>query len=180
MITFLIILAVFFLLWKITPNPANKKTVGMMFQMLESFHIIDSTIKLNTFEQRLDLLGRLAKTLPANADANKCIDTALQLYARKYSGRPISPTIRLILNDPQIASSPKFRDEAATAFYLRTCSGLKSEIEQLKTAAAKKRRIQQAAELSDIIKERLYSAEKARYINAIDEAYENLAAQQHP
>lgn len=102
MITFLIILAVFILLWKLTPNPANKKAIGMFFQMLESFHIIDTTVKFNTFEQRLDFIGKLANTLPANVDKNKCIDTALQLYSQKYSDNPISPTIKAILNNPQI------------------------------------------------------------------------------
>ena len=176
MITFLIILAVFIFLWKLTPNPANKKAIGMFFQMLESFHIIDTTVKFNTFEQRLDFIGKLANTLPANVDKNKCIDTALQSYSQKYSDNPISPTIKAILNNPQIASSPKFRDEATTAFYLRSCSRLNLEIEQLKTTAAKRRRIQQAAELSEIVKERLCSAEKAKYIIAINESYENLTA----
>ena len=177
MITFLIILAVFILLWKLTPNPTNKRAIGMMFQMLESFHIIDSTVKFNIFEQRLDFIGKLANTLPTNVDKNKCIATALQLYSQKYSDKPISPTIRTILNNPQIASSPKFRDEATTAFYLRYCYRLNLEIEQLKTTAAKRRRIQQAAELSEIIKERLCSAEKAKYVNAINESYENLTSQ---
>lgn len=148
----------------------------MMFQMLESFHIIDTTVKFNIFEQRLDFIGKLANTLPTNVDKNKCIDTALQLYSQKHSDKPISPTIRTILNNPQIASSPKFRDEATTAFYLRSCSRLKLDIEQLKTAAAKGRRIQQAAELSEIIKKRLCSVEKDKYINTINESYENLTS----
>lgn len=169
MLTFIIILAAFFLIWKLTPNPANKKAVGMMFQMLESFYIIDSTTKIDIFTQRLDFLGKLASTLPTNADKNKCIDTAIQAYARKYYDKPISPTIKLILNQPQIASSLKFRDEAATAFYLRACDKLKAEIKTLKTANARQRRVTQASDLSSIIIDRLSSSERQKYIDCIRE-----------
>lgn len=138
----------------------------MMFQMLESFDIVDSTTKLDTFTQRLDFLGKLASTLPANAN-QKCIDTAIQTYSHKYSGRSISPTIRLILSQPQIATSPKFRDEAATAFYLRTCNQLKAEIKTLKTTNARQRRVIKASELADIIVDRLTSNERQKYVDCI-------------
>ena len=166
MLAFIIILAAFILLWKLTPSPVNKKAVGMMFQMLESFDIVDSTTKLDTFTQRLDFLGELASTLPANAN-NKCIDTAIQAYSHKYSGRYISPTIRQILNQPQIATSPKFRDEAATAFFLRSCNKLETEIKTLKTTNAKQRRVTQGHELANIIVDRLCSSERQKYIDCI-------------
>lgn len=144
----------------------------MMFQMLESFYIIDTTVKLDVFTQRLDLLGDLASKLPAKADKNRCMDMALQAYAKKYYDKPISPTIRLILNQPQIANSSKFRDEAATAFFLRSCNKLKNEIKTLKTANARQRRVTQATELADIIVNRLRSDEWEKYKNCI---YEELA-----
>ena len=122
MITFIIIVVVGVLLWKLTPNPANKRAIRMMFQMLETFHLIDSTVKLDVFTRRLDFLGELARSLPKNADKNKCIDAALHSYSQKYPAVHISPTVRLILNQPDIATSLKFRDEAYTAFYLRSCS----------------------------------------------------------
>lgn len=167
MLTFIIILVVFILIWKLTPNPANKRATGMMLQMLESFYLIDTTIKLDIFAKRLDFLGKLASTLPTNADKSKCINTALQVYAQKYYDRPISPTIKLILNQPQIATSPKFRDEAATAFYLRTCNQLKAEIKILKTTNARQRRVINASELADIIVDRLTSDERQKYIDCI-------------
>lgn len=145
-----------------------------MLQMLESFQIIDSTVKLNIFTQRLDFLGRLASSLPAKADKDKCINVALTTYANKYAGRPISPTIRMILNQPQIATSPKFRDEAATAFFLRSCDKFKTDITNLKTAAAQLRRVEQAAELSYIIKDRLISDEIQKYIDCIQQELANV------
>lgn len=175
MLTFIIILAVFLLLWKLTPNPVDKRAVGMMFQMLESFYIIDTTTNLEIFSQRLDLLGKLASTLPANAN-NKCIDSAIQTYSHKYSGRSISPTIRLTLNQPQIATSPKFRDEAATAFYLRTCNQLKTEIKTLKTTTARQRRVIKASELADIIVDRLKSNERQKYIDCIRDELASVSA----
>lgn len=177
MITIIIIIAVFILLWKLTPSPTDKRTVGIMFQLLESFHVIDTTVKLDIFTQRLDFIGKLAATLPTNVDNNKCIDVAIQSYSRKYANIPISPTSRLILNQPQIAYSPKFRDEAITAFYMRHCNRLKSEISKLKTNAAKQRRITQAAELADIVKVRLYSPDKQKYSDAIDDTFDKLITQ---
>lgn len=167
MLIVIIILASAILIWKFTPNNANKKAVGMMFQMLESFHIIDSTIQLEVFTQRLDFIGQLASALPANADKSKCVDMALQIYTHKYSNRPVSPTIRQIFNQPQIATSTKFRDEATTAFFLRTCNKLKTEIMALKTANSKQRRLVQGKELADIIIERLSSDERQKYIDCI-------------
>ena len=155
-------------------NLVKKQTVGMMFQMLESFHIIDNTVKYEVFSQRLDFIGKLASTLPVNADKNKCIDTALKAYAHKYSDRAISPTIRLILNQPQIATSPKFRDEAATAFFLRTCNKLKSEIKTLKTANARQRRVVQASDLADIIIDKLTSIDRQKYIDCIRDEFSSV------
>ena len=37
MLTVIVILVAVALVWKFTPNPANKRAAGMMFQMLESF-----------------------------------------------------------------------------------------------------------------------------------------------
>lgn len=159
----LIVLAVI----KSNQNTTTKITIGRMFQMLESFNIIDSTTKLDIFTQRLDFLGKLASSLPANANHNRCIDTAIQAYSHKYPSKPISPTIRLILNQPQIAISPKFRDEAATAFYLRTCNQLKAEIKTLKTTSARQRRVIKASELADIIVDRLTSNERQKYVDCI-------------
>lgn len=139
----------------------------MMFQMLESFDIVNSTSKLDIFTQRLDFLGELANTLPVNTNNNKCINTAVQIYTHKYPNRSISPTIKLILNQPQIATSPKFRDEAATAFYLRTCNQLKAEIRTLETTNAKQRRVIKAFELADIIVDRLTSNERQKYVDCI-------------
>lgn len=167
MITLLIILALCILLWKLAPNPENKRATVMMFKMLESFQIIDSTVKLDIFTQRLDFLGQLASTLPAKADKSKCIEMALKTYVNKYYDKPISPTIRLILNQPQIATSPKFRDEAATAFFLRACNKLKAEIKTLKTATAKQRRVAQAVELADVVVNRLISDERQKYTDCI-------------
>ena len=64
MLAFIIILAVFIFIWKLTPNPANKRAAGMMFQMLESFNIIENTTKFDVFTRRLDFLGTLANTMP--------------------------------------------------------------------------------------------------------------------
>ena len=154
----------------------------MMFQMLESFYLIDTTVKIDVFTKRLDFLGRLASTLPANADKGKCIDSALQVYAHKYYDRPISPTIRQILTQPQIATSQKFRDEAATAFFLRTCNKLKTEIQALKTANAKQRRVIQAKELADTIIDRLTSDNRQKYIDCIRDEFSQLSdlTTQHP
>lgn len=152
----------------------------MMFQMLESFYLVDTTVKLDIFTKRLDFLGKLASTLPANADKSKCIDTALQVYAQKYYDRPISPTIRLILNKPQIATSTKFRDEAATAFFLRTCYKLETEIKTLKTSNAKQRRVTQAHELADIIVDRLHSDERQKYIDCIHGELARLSGSTSP
>ncbi len=180
MITILIILAVLILLWKLTPKPTDKRTVSIMFQMLETFHIIDTTIKLDVFTQRLEFIGQLATNIPANADKNKCIDAAIQAYSRRYINLPISPTSRLILNQPQIAYSPKFRDEAITAFYMRYCYKLRNEIATLKTNAAKQRRKTQAAELADIVKAQLYSLDKQKYSDAVDDTYDNLTTPNTP
>ncbi|MBD5301628.1 MAG: hypothetical protein HDS16_01300 [Bacteroides sp.] len=168
MITFIIILAICLLLWKLTPNPANRSATGKMFQMLESFHIIDSTVKLDVFIRRLDFLGELARNLPKNADTGKCIEAALHAYSQKYPAVHISPTIRLILSQPNIATSLKFRDEAYIAFYLRSCSKLKDEINTLKTATAKQRRVKQAKELADVVLARLKSTEQSKYAECIN------------
>ena len=168
MITFIIIIAICLFLWKLTPNPANRVATGKMFQMLETFHLIDSTVKLDVFTQRLDFLGKLALSLPKNADKNKCIDTALHTYSQKYPAIHISPTVRLILNQPDIVTSLKFRDEAYTAFYLRSCSNLKDEINTLKTATAKQRRVKQAKELADVVLERLKSTAQSKYAECIN------------
>lgn len=168
MITFIIIVAICFLLWKITPNPANRVATGKMFQMLETFHIIDTTVKLDVFTQRLDFLRELSSNLPKNADVNKCIDAALRAYSQKYPAINISPTIRLIINQPQIAASLKFRDEAYTAFYLRSCAKLKDEINILKTTAAKQRRIKQAKDLADVVLANLKSTEQYKYAECIN------------
>lgn len=148
----------------------------MMFKMLESFQIIDSTVKLDIFTQRLDFLGQLASTLPAKADKSKCIEMALKTYANKYYDKPISPTIRLILNQPQIATSYKFRDEAATAFFLRACDKLKTDIRNLKTEAARQRRVLQASELADNIEDRLMSEELQKYIDCIHDELAKVVA----
>lgn len=152
----------------------------MMFQMLESFHLIDTTINLDIFTKRLDFLGELANALPTNADKNKCIDTAIQAYSHKYPDRFISPTIRLILNQPQIATAAKFRDEAATAFFLRSCSKLETEIKTLKTSNAKRRRITQAHELADIIVDRICSDERQKYIDCINSELTRLFGSTSP
>lgn len=167
MITFLIVLTAIFLIWKFTPTPVNKQAAGMMFQILESFNIVDSTVKLDVFTQRLDFLRQLANGIPTNTNKKKCAEAALQSYVKKYPNVPISPTARLILEQPQIAASAKFRDEAATAFFLRTCYKLKSEIATLKTKTAKQQRIEQARDLAVIIADRLTSLEKQKYIDCI-------------
>lgn len=147
----------------------------MIFQMLESFDIIDNTVKFDVFTQRLEFLGKLATGLPQTADKNKCIEVALHSYVHKYPDKPVSPTIRLILDQPQIATSPKFRDEATTAFYLRVCTRLKSEIRDLKTPAAKQRRVQQAHELANIVIKRLSSLEKQNYIDCIISKFNDVS-----
>lgn len=111
---------------------------------------------------------------PTNAN-KKCIDATIQAYSHKYSGRTISPTIRLILNQPKIATSPKFRDEAVTAFYLRTCYQLKTEIKTLKTTNARQRRVIKASELADIIIGRLTSNERQKYVECIREELANMS-----
>lgn len=176
MTAFLIFLALCFLIWKFAPNPENKRAAGMMLQMLESFHIIDSTIKLDVFSQRLDFLGQLASTLPPKADKDKCIKMALKSYGGKYPGNSVSPTIRIILNQPQIATSYKFRDEAATAFFLRACDKLKTDIRNLKTEAARQRRVLQASELADNIEDRLMSEELQKYIDCIHDELAKVVA----
>lgn len=169
---FLIITGLALLLWLVAKQQmAQKKRklyIGRMFQMLESFHVIDNTIKLDIFTQRPNFIGELASALPpVDADKDKYIDMALQVYTHKYSDRTISSTIRLILSQPQIATSPKFRDEAATSFFLRTCNKLKAETKTLKTTSAKQRRVTQATELSDTIVDRLTSNERQKYIDCI-------------
>lgn len=177
MLTITIVLVILFILWKFTPNSANKKATGMMFQMLESFHLIDSTVKFDVFTRRLDLLAKLANTLPKNADQKKCIELALQAYRHKYPTVPTSPTIRRILDQPEIATSSKFRDEAYTAFYMRLCAKLKDEINTLKTAAAKQRRIKQANDIAEIILERLASSDRLQYAEYINNEFISLSKQ---
>lgn len=174
MLAFIIILAVFIFIWKLTPNPANKRAAGMMFQMLESFSIIENTTKFDVFTRRLDFLGTLANTMPKISDKKKCIDSVLFSYSRKYPAVSVSPTIIAILNQPQIAISEKFRDEAATAFFLRACYKLKNDIRTLKTMAAKQRRYIQAAELADVIIDRLKSNVRQRYIDCINNELSNI------
>lgn len=149
---------------------------GRMFQMLESFKIIDSTIKLDTFTQRLNLLRDLAKDIPQNENIQHFSDLALKTYARKYPKEFITQTYRQILVQPQIACSDKFRDEAATAFYIRHCEKLKEDISTLKTTAAKQRRIKQAEELSEKIIDMLSSYDKQRYTETISETYTSVSA----
>lgn len=168
MITFIIILAICLLGWKLTPNPANRLATGKMFQMLESFHIIDTTVKLDVFIQRLDFLRELARNLPKNANTSKCIEEALHVYSQKYPAVHISPTIRHILNQPDIAASLKFRDEAYTAFYLRSCAKLKDEINTLKMATAKQRRVKQAEDLANLVLEHLQSTDQLKYAECIN------------
>ena len=175
MITIIIIFIVVFLLLKLKPKPTNKMAVSIILQILESFDIIDSTTKLDTFTQRLDFLGELANTLPATANYNKCTDAAIQAYTHKYSSRPVSPTIKLILNQPQIAVSPKFRDEAATAFFLRSCSNLENEIRTLKTVNARQRRVIQAEKLAETIIDRLKSNDRQKYIDCIRDELSRLS-----
>lgn len=147
----------------------TRQITGSMFQMLESFKIIDSTVKLDIFTQRLDFLRKLAISLPQNEDLKHFADISLNAYTRKYPKVSITPTFRLIIQQPQVACSSKFRDEAATAFYMRVCGKLKEDISTLKTKAAKQRRIKQAEELAETIIDTLCSTEKARYVEAIRE-----------
>lgn len=167
MVTLIIIIAILVIIWKLSPNPNDKRATGMMFQMLESFHIIDTTENQDVFTKRLDFIGKLACTLPTNANKQKCIENAITAYNHKYPAIPISPTIRIILKNPEVATSAKFRDEATTAFYLRTCHKLKSEIVTLKTRAAKQRRINQASGLAEILIGQMTSPEKQKYIDCI-------------
>lgn len=109
------------------------------------------------------------------SDKKKCIDSVLLSYSRKYPAVSVSPTIIAILNQPQIAISEKFRDEAATAFFLRACYKLKNDIRTLKTMAAKQRRYIQAAELADVIIDRLKSNVRQRYIDCINNELSNIA-----
>lgn len=155
-------------MWKFTPNPVNGRAAGMMIQMLETFHIINSTVKLDVFTKRLDFLAKLAVGLPKNADLNKCTEVALQSYSHKYPSNPISPTARLILNQPDIATSLKFRDEAYTAFYLRSCAKLKDEINTLKTTTAKQRRIEKAKDLAEVVLSGLKSTDRIKYAEYIN------------
>ena len=97
MVIFIIVIAIFLLLWKCSYNSADRLAIEKMFQMLETFHLIDSTVKLDVFTQRLDFLDELARSLPKNANKNKCIDAALHSYSQKYPAVHISPTVRLIL-----------------------------------------------------------------------------------
>ena len=55
----------------------------------------------------------------------------------------------------------------ATAFFLRSCNKLETEIKTLKTSNARQRRVTQAHELADIIVDRLYSDEQQKYIDCI-------------
>lgn len=176
MTALLLFLVLCFLIWKFAPNPENKRAAGIMVQMLESFQIINSTVKLDVFTQRLDFLGRLASTLPPKADKDKCIKMALKSYAGKYVGMPVSPTIRMILTQPQIATSYKFRDEAATAYFLRVCDKLKTDIRNLKTEAARHRRVLQASELADTIEDRLMSEDLQKYIDCIHDELAKVVA----
>lgn len=94
MLTVIVILVAVALVWKFTPNPANKRAAGMMFQMLESFHIIDTTVNLDIFTQRLDLLSQLASTLPANAysdEQQKYIDCIHGELARLSGSTSLHP-----------------------------------------------------------------------------------------
>lgn len=149
---------------------------GRMFQMLESFKIIDSTVKLDIFTQRLDFLYQLAKEIPQSDNLKHFADITLRNYTRKYPKVFITPTYRQIIEQPQIVCSDKFRDEAATAFYLRTCENLKENISTLKTTAAKQRRIKQAGEWAEIITGMLRSYDKPRYAETIREMCTSVSA----
>lgn len=149
---------------------------GRMFQMLESFKIIDTTVKLDVFTQRLNFLYKLAKEMPQSNNLKLFADITLKNYASKYPKVFITPTYRQIVEQPQIVCSDKFRDEAATAFYMRTCENLKETILTLKTSAAKQRRIKQAEEWAEIITDMLCSYDKQRYAETIREACAKVCA----
>ncbi|WP_305156683.1 hypothetical protein [uncultured Muribaculum sp.] len=149
---------------------------GRMFQMLESFKIIDNTIKLDIFTQRLDFLCKLAKEIPPSDNLKHFADITLRNYTRKYPKIFITPTYRQIIERPQIVCSDKFRDEAATAFYMRACENLKENISTLKTTAAKQRRIKQAEEWAEMITDMLRSYDKPRYTETIRETCTSVRA----
>lgn len=149
---------------------------GQMFQLLESFKIIDSTVKLDIFTQRLNFMYKLAKEMPQSGNLKHFADIALRTYTRKYPKVFITPTYRQIVTQPQIVCSDKFRDEAATAFYLRACENLKESISTLKTTAAKQRRIKQAEEWAETITDMLRSYDKQRYAETIRETCASVCA----
>lgn len=161
-------------------DETSRLITGRMFQMLESFKIIDSTVKLDIFTQRLNLLRDLAKDMPKNENLKQYAGVALKTYARKYPQVFITETYRQILEQPQLACSDKFRDEAATAFYIRTCNRLKEDIATLKTTAAKQRRVNQAEEWAELVTEMLRSYNKQQYADTIRETCANVLSTSTP
>ena len=153
-----------------------KITIGRMFQMLESFEIINNTVNPKIFTQRLNLLGEIARSLPEYKQSSACAKPALQIYTNKYPNVNVTSTHRLIIEQPSVAYSPKFRDEATTAFYIRTCHNLKIEISTLKSIAAKQRRIIKASELAELIIPMLTSPDKQRYIDVIHSTCAEVSA----
>lgn len=148
--------------------------------MLESFKITDSTVKYEIFTQRLEMLCNLAQSLPTNVNLDQFAEATLKTYAKKYPNVFITPTYKLILQQPQTVCSSKFMDEAATAFYLRFCSKLKEGISTLKTQAAKQRRITQAKECAEKVIIMLTSQNKQKYIDEIHKACSELSTSHTP
>lgn len=161
-------------------DQTGRLVTGRMFQMLESFKIVDSTVKLEIFTQRLEMLCNLAQSLPTNTNLTQLAESTLKTYARKYPNVYITPTYRLILQQPQTVCSSKFLDEAATAFYMRFCSKLKEGMSVLKTQVAKQRRITQAKECAEKVIIMLTSHDKQKYIDAINGACSDLSSSHTP
>ena len=180
MTVIIIITAAIFLLMLFYYNSqraiATRITIGRLYQMLESFAIIDNTVNFKTLYERIKFISELAQNLPKNVDLKICASFAMSEYKKNYPKQMISPTYYLLMKQPYIAYHDVFQDEAYTAFYLRSCEKFKEEIHTLKTSAAKQRRMTNALELSEKIINKLISMNKQKYIDCINQACADVAA----
>lgn len=156
--------------WGSYTSNLQKRNCGVIFQALETIHLLDTTVKRDIFFSRFSFLRKIAPSLidgSQKASYPKWLVIAFNEYKNKYYDRDITEHQKQILTYPEQILTSEFRGQQYVRWFKHFCDTKENEIQALKTESAKQRRRDQALECAKYLLGNLMSKEYYPYHSQI-------------
>lgn len=174
MVTVLIIAVFVFLIIKTSSNMQNKEVTGKLLQLLETSHILCTTVNLEVLESRISFAFQLLKKIGSNKHLDECSKKAITSYLSVYPGNQVPAIYYQLINDPDKINRDVFSNECRIAFFIRYCEKMIAEANELKTSKAKERRIIKSQEMMELVVSNLRGYDVSPYVSVMSEKINDM------